>query len=114
MRNCSGERIACHSSSDLWSEPGAAMATTPPRKPRLGRREGDAEMERVGGAMGFASEKDEGGEERRSLEKMGLEQIGVGVVLRTVKLMAMLLCSHVTFTFYIIVIYSPFSCILES
>lgn len=85
------------------------MATIPPRKRRLGWREGVAEMERVGGAMGFAWEKDVGGEERRMVEKMGLEQIGVEVVLRMVKLMAMLLCSEVTFTDYIIAIYSPFS-----
>ena len=38
IRNCSGESIACHSSSDFWNEPGAAaMARTPPRKLRLVR-----------------------------------------------------------------------------
>lgn len=95
IRNCSGERTARHSSSDLRSEPAAAMATIPPRKPRLGEavKKGVAETKRVVGVTDFGGKMVEG-EERRRVEKMGLdleEEIGVEmeVVLRILKPMAM-------------------------
>ena len=71
------------------------MATIPPRKPSLGWRvkKGVAETKRVVGVTDFGGKMVEG-EERRRVEKMGLdleEEIGVEmeVVLRILKPMAM-------------------------
>lgn len=56
--NCSGDRIARHSSSGLFTDPGAGediAVTRPPWKPRLRRRSGgndEGEAER-GRRLGF-------------------------------------------------------------
>lgn len=95
IRNCSGERTARHSSSDFWADPGAAMATTPPRKPRFGWWM-EMVRERVtkfDGEMRNWVLKREVGWEGRRFEKMGLVLIGEqrGVVLRILRPVVILL-----------------------
>ena len=101
IRNCSGERIARHSSSDFWTDPGAdeAMATTPPRNPRfcwwieMGRVTGFA-----GKTLNWVLKREVGREwrERKRGEKTGLvleKQRDRGVVLRMFWKLMMLFCT---------------------